>query len=420
MVKNFPIVKWAIGANIYEVNIRQYTAAGTFEAFSFHILRLYEMGVSILWLMPITPISIEKRQGTLGSYYACSNYTEINPEFGDVESFKKLVDIAHLLGMKIIIDWVANHTGYDHHWTKEHPDWYLKDEHGNFTEKNGWQDVIDLDYNNQAMQDAMIEAMQYWVKKCKIDGFRCDMAHLVPIDFWIKARKKCDAIKPLFWLAECENNEYYKAFDVTYAWNWMHALDKYFKQEITLKNVWAILDEYAKYSNSGIKLFFTSNHDENSWNGTEYEKYGKAAKVLAVFTCTWNGISLIYSGQENPNYKRLNFFEKDRIEWNKIPELHYFYKRLLFIRKSKAVIEGGTFIIPTQNENVIAFLRRKSNDVVLVLLNLSNEDKIKITVNHVWFKGIFQNLFSEFLFSFDTTAQFELSAYEYRIYNRVI
>jgi glycosidase len=230
MAKNFPLVSWAIGANIYEVNIRQYTPEGNFVAFAKHLPRLKDMGVKILWLMPITPISIAKRQGSLGSYYACSSYTKINAEFGSIEDFKQLVATAHSLDFKVIIDWVANHTGYDHHWTKEHPEFYLKDKDGNFTEKNGWQDVIDLDYSNEALQEAMIAAMQFWITTCQIDGFRCDMAHLVPLSFWLKARQACDEIKKLFWLAECDEKEYHQVFDVSYAWQWMHATEKYFKK----------------------------------------------------------------------------------------------------------------------------------------------------------------------------------------------
>jgi len=227
MAVHFKTVDWAVNTNIYEVNIRQYTPEGTFNAFAKHLPRLKDMGVDILWLMPITPISVAERQGTLGSYYACSSYVQINPEFGNLADFKKLVDEAHILGIKLIIDWVANHTGYGHEWTINHADWYMKDAAGNFTEENGWKDVIDLNYDVAPMREAMIKAMQYWVTECDIDGFRCDMAHLVPLDFWMGARKQCDRLKPLFWLAECEEVKYHDAFDVSYAWQWMHTTEKW-------------------------------------------------------------------------------------------------------------------------------------------------------------------------------------------------
>ncbi len=310
MSKPFKIVPWAQSASIYEVNIRQYTPEGSFHAFAQQLPRLRDMGIDILWLMPVTPISVAERQGTLGSYYACSSYTEINPEFGSKADFHALVEQAHALGMKLIIDWVANHTGCDHHWTNEHPDWYVKDSDGNFTERNGWKDVIDLDFSNASMRQAMIGSMQYWVKEFDIDGFRCDMAHLVPLDFWIEARKACDAVKPLYWLAECEEIQYHDAFDTSYAWWWMHTTEKFVKGEAGLHEIREVLHAYSQYPVGASKLFFTANHDENSWNGTEYEKYGNCAKAWAVFTCTWQAIPLIYSGQENPNLKRLAFLIK--------------------------------------------------------------------------------------------------------------
>ncbi|MBX2932125.1 MAG: alpha-glucosidase C-terminal domain-containing protein [Chitinophagaceae bacterium] len=419
MAIHFPTVSWAKGANIYEVNIRQYTHEGTFVAFAKHLPRLKDMGVSILWLMPITPISVEKRQGSLGSYYACSSYTTINPEFGNANDFKNLISEAHALGFKIIIDWVANHTGYDHHWTKEYPEFYVKDEQGNFTEKNGWTDVIDVDYSNTALQNAMIEAMQFWIKEYNIDGFRCDMAHLVPLTFWQKARTACDKIKKLFWLAECDVKEYHAVFDVSYAWQWMHVTEKLYQQKATLNDVYKVLHQYNDNTEDAKKLFFTTNHDENSWNGTEYEKYGNTAKALAVFTFTWNGVPLIYSGQENSNFKRLLFFDKDEIIWNEKPALHHFYKKLLALHSTNAIAIGETFILPVSNHHVMAYLRKHGQEVVLVILNLSDENKVAVIVEHEYIKGNFMNVFSAINFSFNQKEMFELQAFEYRVYQSV-
>ncbi|MBS1579884.1 MAG: 1,4-alpha-glucan branching protein [Bacteroidetes bacterium] len=417
MAVHFKTVDWAINTNIYEVNIRQYTKEGTFAAFAKHLPRLKDMGVETLWLMPITPISVEKRQGSLGSYYACSSYTTINPEFGSLADFKTLVTQAHILKIKIIIDWVANHTGYNHAWTKEHADWYEKDEHGNFTEKNGWADVIDLNYKNNELRKGMIEAMQYWINECDIDGFRCDMAHLVPLDFWQEARTQCDSLKTLFWLAECEEVKYHAVFDVTYAWQWMHATEKFINHEIDINELYNVLHTYSQYPNDAAKLFFTTNHDENSWNGTEYEKYGNLAKSLAVFTFTWKGIPLIYSGQELPNNKRLKFFDKDEIEWteSKQPLLHNFYKPLIALHKTEVIATGEIFNLPTSN-NCMAYLRKKDEEVVLVILNLSNNDRIKLSLSHSWLQGNFSNVFSELIYSFNVTETFELQAGEYLVY----
>ncbi len=411
----FPTIEWSKNECIYEVNTRQYTKEGTFEAFRKHLPRLKEMGVGILWLMPIQPISIKVRQGTLGSYYAAASYIEINEEYGTKADFKLLIDEAHKLGIKIIIDWVANHTGYDHHWTIEHPDWYMKDAAGNFVEENGWKDVIDLDYSNSAMRTAMIEAMQYWVKDFDIDGFRCDMAHLVPLDFWKDARTQCDNIKSLFWLAECEEVKYHDVFDVSYAWNWMHKTESFIKGEHTLNEVYNVLHSYSQYPADSYKMFFTSNHDENSWTGTEYDKYGNAAKSMAVFTFTWKGYPLIYSGQEIPNKKKLLFFDKDELNWSDI-KLHDFYKTLIELHKSEAIISGETFILPVQNNGAMGFFRKKDKEVVLVLLNFSAE-YIRFSLNHQWMKGTFNHVFSGIQYSFNEVEKFQLSPYEYLVYN---
>lgn len=421
MNKNFSTVDWAKGSNVYEVNIRQYTPEGTFAAFGKQLPRLKEMGVEIIWLMPVTPISKKERLGSLGSYYACSSYDAINPEFGSLEDFTELVAKTHALDMKLIIDWVANHTGWDHHWTQEHPDWYILDDAGGFTEKNGWKDVIDLDFSNTFMRNALISAMQFWVQHCGIDGFRCDMAHLVPLDFWREARMACESIRPLYWLAECEEVSYHAVFDTSYAWGWMHATEKQARGEQSLSQVREVLHSYTQYPSGASKLFFTTNHDENSWNGTEYEKYGKAAKPWAVFTNTWQGIPLIYSGQESPNTKRLEFFHKDQIDWKDPLQLVSFYSDLLSLRKRNAAIrEGETFILPSQNDDkLMAFFRRKDNQVVLVILNVSTADRLQIEVNHNWLKGRFRNLFSAMEFTFATVEKFELQAGEYIVYEKI-
>lgn len=420
MSRQFQTVNWIKGTNLYEVNVRQYTAEGTFAAFGQHLPRLQAMGVKTLWFMPVTPISKKERQGTLGSYYACNSYTLINPEFGELEDFRQLVLQAHALGMKVIIDWVANHTGWDHHWALEHPDWYVKDAKGNFTERNGWHDVIDLNYEAPGMRSAMVDAMKYWVNTCDIDGFRCDMAHLVPLDFWKEARTQCETIKPLYWLGECEVTAYHTVFDTSYAWAWMHATE-HVKDTKGLQAVRDILHGYTQYPPGATKLYFTSNHDENSWNGSEYEKYGSAARAWAVFTCTWQGgIPLIYSGQESPNKKRLKFFDKDPIEWQQPLQVETFYHKLLHFRyQNPAVATGETFILPSDHsDRLMAYLRRKETEVVLVLLNLSTENKLKIRVTHEWLSGRFRNLFSEMSFVFTGDETFELQAGEYMIYSK--
>ena len=417
---NFNTVPWADSISIYEVNIRQYTPEGTFKAFQKHLPRLNEMGVQVLWLMPITSISEKLRKGSLGSYYACSSYTKINPEFGKEQDLIDLIANAHQLGMKVIIDWVANHTGRQHEWMQPFPDWFTRDEQGQFTERNGWEDVVDLNYTNNEMRAALIGAMQYWVRDFKIDGFRCDMAHLVPLDFWVSARTACENIKPLFWLAECEVAEYHSVFDASYAWSWMHVSEKVAKEQANIHDLYQVLQGYDHYPAGAMKLFFTSNHDENSWNGTEAEKFGVAAKPWAVFTFTWKGIPLIYSGQELPNQKRLAFFDKDGIEWTETPKLHNFYKSLLHLRKaSTCLAKGNTYILPTQGDKTMAYLRydqeTPTREVVLVVLNLGDQIQ-KVNFSHELLVGAFKNIFSELSFTFNQEIAFELMPGDYFVY----
>lgn len=419
--RRFTPPPWIEHCSLYEVNVRQYTPEGTFAAFAKHLPRIKEMGVDVLWFMPVTPISVEKRQGTLGSYYAASEFTNTNSEFGTLEDFGAVVKEAHKLGLKVIIDWVANHTGCDHVWTRSKPHFYKKDAQGNFYDNHGWIDVIDLNYYDGEMRQCMIDSMSFWVKKFDIDGFRCDMAHLVPLDFWREARIKLDALKPLFWLAETEDGHYLDVFDCCYAWHWMHSTKSFIDGKLKLQDLRELLAKYEKdYPPETTHLFFTSNHDENSWNGTEYEKYGEAAKPFAVFSVLWNGIPLIYSGQELPNQKRLKFFEKDLIEWNEKPAMHDFYKRLLNLRKKHPAIVAARSKKPeimktNVDEYVFGFVRRKNNEDVLVLLNLSpNHLFVQLPEGYVY--GEFKELFTDQEIEVIPGLSIEMHAWDYKVF----
>jgi glycosidase len=425
MAEKFETPEWALTANIYEVNLRQYTADGTFTAFGEELPRLRDMGVDILWFMPITPISKEKRQGALGSYYACSDYTSVNPEFGSLEDFKRLVTTAHLLGFKVLVDWVANHTGWDHTWTKERPEFYKKNGQGEFYEEYGWIDVIDLDYKNEELRKEMIMAMRFWVRECSIDGFRCDMAHLVPLDFWIAARTALDKEKKLFWLAECEEPKYHRVFDATYTWQFLHKAEALYRGEAGVEELEAVLENYdATFPANALRLYFTSNHDENSHSGCEYERLGRGAKALAVFCATWqNSLPLIYSGQEMPNKKRLKFFDKDVIEWNGQFLLHDFYKTLFKLRRENPAMLAGTWaktmrVKTTADENVFSFLRKHGENEVFVILNFSSTSKLKIQITEPHIKEKYTSIFSGIEIDVNEETVFEMQAWEYRVYTK--
>jgi glycosidase len=405
MKTEFVPVDWIANSNIYEVNLRQYTQEGTINAFKKHLPRLKDMGIDILWFMPLTPISRKNRKGSLGSYYACSSYTEINPEYGTKNNFLTLVDEAHQLGFKVIVDWVANHTGCDHEWTTSHGDFYKKNEQGDFFDEHGWDDVIDLDYSNHSMRIAMIMAMRYWINNFNIDGFRCDMAMLTPVDFWIQARLDLTETKDLFWLAELDpldNPEYMMAFDSAYTWRWMNAA-KQCKEEGAqhIHHLKYVLSQYqATLPVTACPAWFTSNHDENSWNGTEYEKYGEMALPLAFFSATWRGLPLIYSGQELPNHKRLAFFDKDCLDWKPKPDLHEFYKKILELRKRNLAFsasphpENCILLNNSVDHHVLSFMRKNGDSTSVVVINFSQYHLSHVEVSIKDTNGLFTDLFT--------------------------
>ncbi len=429
MTDRFKPVDWAHSTNIYEVNVRQYTAAGTFNAFLPEMHRLKEMGVKTLWFMPITPIAQKNKKGSLGSYYACSDYTSINPEFGTMDDFKHLVKKAHEMGFKVIIDWVANHTGWDHKWTTEHPDYYQKDTATNdFKIASGMDDIIELDFKNPALRKAMIAAMQFWITECDIDGFRCDLAFWVELDFWKEARAALDAVKPLYWLGEfdeLEKPEYGEAFDASYSWTWMHSTEDFYKKNQPLDSLYTILKKYDDLGDSTMRAWFTTNHDENSWNGTEYEKYGDMAKALAVFSATWNGVPLMYSGQEIGNTKRIDFFDKDTIAASgNAGTMFSFYKTLLGLKNNNPALRTGdprvqTFRIKTTDPaHVFAYLRKNGNKEVLVVLNLSVQKDLHFEITDERVAGTYSNVFSGAANDFSAGKSFEMQAWEYLVYEK--
>jgi glycosidase len=414
--------EWSRNATIYEVNIRQFTPEGTFKAFMEQIPRLKKMGIDILWLMPINPIGEKNRKGSLGSYYSIRDYKGVNPEFGTLDDFKKLVEKTHREGMKVIIDWVANHTSWDNVWITEHPDWYTKDSLDKMVSPFDWSDVADLNYNNKEMRASMLDAMRYWILEAGIDGYRCDVAGMVPVDFWDNVRVELDKIKPVFMLAEAEEPLHHiRAFDMSYGWELHHLmasiakgkknamdLEKYFFKQDTL------------YPADAYRMLFTSNHDENSWNGTEFEKMGESSICMAVLTATLPGMPLVYNGQESAFNKRLRFFEKDTIDW-KDYRLEPFYRKLFALKHAYQPLWNGSWggkmerISTSADTAVFSFIREKEGDRVFVLANLTGqvqECKLKGTS----FAGKYKEWFLEEEATFEKGATVRLKPWEYKVY----
>jgi 1,4-alpha-glucan branching enzyme len=420
------IVEWSKNAVIYEVNVRQFSKEGTFKAVEAQIPRLKELGVKILWLMPIQPIGEVNRKGTLGSYYSIKDYNAINPEFGTAEDFQSLVNTIHKNDMYVIIDWVANHTAWDHIWTKTNPDFYIKDTSGNFVPPvKDWHDVIDLNYDNKNLRNEMIKSLKYWVAKYNIDGFRCDVADMVPKDFWEEARLKLEEIRPVFMLAEAEKLELLeKAFDMCYSWTAHHLFNDIAKRNKTAndlrKYIYKDLEEYTK---GEYRMLFTTNHDENSWNGSEYERLGKnKVNTFTALTFVLRGMPLIYNGQEAENTKRLSFFEKDSIAWKQTKTGELIQKLCSLKTNNKALWNGnygGSLVVLPVNDkrNVLAVARVLEKNKVFAVFNLSNK-----TV-HSWISsdvldGEFTNFITGKKVTFNNVAALKLKPWQYYIFTK--
>ncbi len=420
---------WADQANIYEVNIRQYTPAGTLEAFAEHLPRLQKMGVDILWFMPIYPISETNRKGSLGSYYSISDYTAVNPALGTLEEFQSLVNRIHEMGMRVILDWVPNHTGWDHAWITEHPEYYTRDSLGNIIDPIdpktgaswGWTDVADLNYDNPEMRNAMIEAMQFWLKEANVDGFRCDVAAEVPDDFWAQAVPQLRQTNPgLFMLAESDHpphrNEEW--FAMNYGWELHHLMNAIAQGEQPPAAIDTVLEKKAEVYKRGYFMHFLTNHDENFSQGTIEERMGPAADAMAVLAFTIGGMPLIYSGQEAGLNHRLKFFEKDTIHWGDF-EKQDFYRTLLDLKHRNPALGNGlaggvrkAVGIAEPDAAIYAYRRVRGNNQVVAFLNLSNEPQtFKLDDENL--EGEYTNVFANSTLKLTSEMSMQLNPWSY-------
>jgi glycosidase len=431
-----PHPEWAAHATIYEVNVRNFTPEGTFRAFEEHLPRLQKMGVSIVWLMPVHPIGEVGRKGSLGSPYAVRDYFAVNPEFGTLDDLRHLVQAAHALGMKVILDWVANHTSRDNALITEHPDWFQHDANGELVPPVAdWTDVVALDYTNRALRHYMTEALAYWIWEADVDGYRCDVAGLVPTDFWDEARPALDVIKPVFMLAEWDelypsggltweefNSEtrlLEKAFNMTFGLRLHYLLDRIAEGHAALADIDLYLAaEREKYPPSVYLMHFTSNHDVNSWDGTEHERLGPLALPFAVLTALLPGMPMLYSGQEAGLNRRLEFFERDTIEWGDYP-LQDFYTCLLTLKQRHSALRNGDPSSRFQRlpgpPEVYAFGRSKGAAAVLCAVNIAAEGRALPAVPGQW-----RDAFSDELLMLQTGDEIIVPAHGWRVLEAVV
>lgn len=390
--------EWSRKAVLYQVNTRQFTPEGTFKAAQKQLPRLKALGVDIVWLMPIHPIGEKNRKGGLGSPYSVKDYTAVNPEFGSEQDLRDFIDAAHDMGMKVILDWVANHTAWDNAWVTEHPEWYERDWKGDFhpTPWWDWSDIIDLDYNQPGVRKAMTEALVYWVREFDIDGYRADVAGYVPTDFWEKARADMEAVKPVFMLGEWQARDLHaRAFDATYSWDWYSTMENvaHGKGNATSFYGYYSADESA-WPHAAMRMTFTENHDKNAWEGTQYEAFGDYLPAAIALSFVGDGIALIHNGQEACNSRRLKFFDRDPItwpknnaEWNNCA-LDDLFKNLIAFRKANSALDNGRWganMVKVENdqpEAVLSFIRQNDENRVFAAFNFTDKPvSVKLTTD---------------------------------------
>ena len=424
---------WAADATIYEVNLRQYTEEATFKSFLPHIPRLKDMGIDILWFMPIYPISKEKRKGELGSYYAVQDYTAVNEEeHGSLADFKEMVKEIHRADMRIILDYVPNHTGWDHAWITEHPEYYSKNDKGEIinpiepaTGKSwGWTDVADLDYSNMEMRKAMTSEMKWWLTECDIDGFRMDVAHGVPTDYWDTCIKELMQTKKVFMLAESEVHHLrnVSGFAADYGWRFHHLMNAIAEGTEHASDIKTWFTENRQQYQKGYHIHFTSNHNENSWSGTEFERMGEGHKAFSILSATLDGMPLVYSGQEEPLKKRLEFFKKDPIGFKNYAYADFYRELLALKKKNKALrngIDGGeaTFLT-TNNHDVVAYSREKDGDLIFTVINLSAKQQ-SVELSTQGLEGAYNNVFGSSTTSIASSSKFNLKPWDYLVLDKV-
>ena len=415
--------EWTNNINIYEVNVRQYTEEGTFKAFQKYLPRLRELGIDVLWFMPINPIGQINRKGELGSYYSVQDYMDVNPEFGNLDDFTELVNEAHEMGFHVLIDWVPNHSSWDNPIALDHPEWYIKDSTGSFIPPLGtdWTDVIQLDWSQQGLQDYMIEAFTFWVN-IGVDGFRVDHPHKTPPEFWERARVELEKIKPVLMLAENEDQVEFleNGFDMNYAWELHHLMNEVAQGKKNSKDLIKYFEkENKKYPQNVYRLRFMTNHDENSWAGTINERMGDAQKALAVFSFTIPGVPLLYNGQEACLDKRIKFFERDAIDWKEC-ELTGFYKDLISLKKENEALWNGEFGSPmnmiktSKSRRVFAFSRENGDNKIVVFLNL-NKSPTRVKPNLKHLEGIYTDFTTNEKVELPLSDSLRLGSWDYRI-----
>ena len=416
--------EWSRDAVIYQINTRQFTPEGTFAAAQKQLPRLKDLGVDILWLMPVQEIGLKNRKGTLGSPYSIRDYQSVSADYGDLESLKQFIAAAHGLGMHVILDWVANHTAWDNPLVEQHPDWFKRNRAGEFHSPawTDWSDVIQLDYSQPGLRRYMADVMAWWVDEVGMDGFRCDVAGFVPVDFWNQLRARLDEIRPVFMLAEWDTRDLHaRAFDMTYAWSWNDTVHRIAmgKSDASALNIYHYTDENS-WPYDAMRMLFVSNHDKNAWEGTQFEAFGDALENAIVLSVVGKGMPLIYNGQEAGNPKRLAFFDRDPIEWRDHP-IGELYRRLIGLKKSNSALWNGHWGAPMEQvvnstpDGVFSFVRENESDKVFAVFNFT-ANPVTVSFSGKLHHGSYRDFFSGEETKVDGETKLKMAPWTNRVY----
>ena len=402
---------------MYQVNPRVFAPNNSLNAVAARIDSIRDLGVNMMWVMPIYPIGVEKGKN---SPYCISDYKAIAPEFGTIDDFKHLAQVCHEHQMGIILDWVANHTAWDHPWVKEHPEWYTRDEKADTIicpQPWNWEDVADLNYDNKDMREAMIDAMKFWIVEVGIDGFRCDVADGVPADFWkdaITQLREAAGERRIVMLAEGKNTDNFTigGFAMNYGWDYKDVLSKVFKGNPASDLLKADKAEYDSLPDGKVKLRFTTNHD----HATEVEpcvqftndRGAMAAYVASIFP---HGGALIYGSQEVGYPEPINFFKYVPVDWSAKPDVYQEYKKLIGLYNEHPALRKGT-VVPYPDNDVLVFEKQNADEHFLILVNVRNENK-KVQVPQSWIGHEVKDEATDKMFRLNDTI--ELEPFEYLI-----
>ncbi|WP_069659902.1 alpha-amylase family glycosyl hydrolase [Arcticibacter eurypsychrophilus] len=368
---------------LYQVNMRTFSKEGSFKGVIARLDSIKALGANVIYLMPIYPVGIVN---SVNSPYCVKDYKAINKEFGDLNDLRTLVEGAHVRNMAVILDWVANHTSFDHVWTVN-KSWYLQDSVGNIISppKTGWNDVAQLDFTNNAMRSAMISAMKYWVLSANVDGFRCDYSDGPPLAFWKQALDTLKAIPnhKLLMLSEGTRTDHFKAgFDYNFGFRFFENMKEVYEHNRSVLSIDSMnVADYRDTSPSNLMVRYTSNHDVNSSDGTALDLFGGKKGSMAAFVVVsyMKSVPMIYNGQEVGTPYRLTFpFKTTTIDWSVNPDVTAEYKKILALRNSSDAIRRGE-LTSYSSTDVCAFTKVLGNEKVLIISNLRNKP-IQFTV----------------------------------------